>query len=156
MGIRFFGKAQEPTLDDIHEQQARRPSATEAIAADRRRKSVSDKRVTGASQITVRQSIIPVSLVTILFFLCTQPHDEHVLNCKTDHIQGALPTACSTSSTHASRPPSTSPKANPPASKAPISAPTSSVHSPTLAGLCASSATDILSCLVLASTALAH
>lgn len=36
---------------------------------DRRRKSVSDKVITGASQITTRQSIIPVTLVTILFFL---------------------------------------------------------------------------------------
>ena len=35
----------------------------------KRRKSVSDKFVTGASQITTRQSIVPVTLVTILFFL---------------------------------------------------------------------------------------
>ncbi|KAI9664625.1 MAG: hypothetical protein M1821_006071 [Bathelium mastoideum] len=69
MGIKLFGKAQEPTLNEIHEQQERRPSAAEAIAADRQRKSVSDRKVTGASQITVRQSIVPVSLVTILFFL---------------------------------------------------------------------------------------
>lgn len=59
----------EPTLDDVHAQQARRPSAAEAIADDRRKKSVSDKVVTGASQITTRQSIVPVTLVTVLFFL---------------------------------------------------------------------------------------
>ncbi|OJD32341.1 glucose galactose transporter [Diplodia corticola] len=59
----------EPTLDDVHAQQARRPSAAEAIAEDRRRKSVSDKAITGASQITTRQSIVPVTLVTVLFFL---------------------------------------------------------------------------------------
>lgn len=63
----MFGKKTEPTLEDIHTQ--RRPSAVEALDNQRRRKSVSDKAVTGASQITTRQSIIPVSLVTILFFL---------------------------------------------------------------------------------------
>jgi len=68
--MRFnFGSSQEPTMDEIHAQQNRRPSADEAIAMDRRRKSVSDKLITGASQITTRQSIIPVALVTILFFL---------------------------------------------------------------------------------------
>jgi FHS family L-fucose permease-like MFS transporter len=56
-------------MDEVHVQQKRRPSADEAIAMDRRRKSVSDKLITGASQITTRQSIIPVALVTILFFL---------------------------------------------------------------------------------------
>jgi len=56
-------------MDEVRIQQKRRPSADEAIAMDRRRKSVSDKLITGASQITMRQSIIPVALVTILFFL---------------------------------------------------------------------------------------
>src|SRR5579871_4383829 len=64
-----IGGSQEPTMDEVHIQQKRRPSADEAIAMDRRRKSVSDKLITGASQITTRQSIIPVALVTILFFL---------------------------------------------------------------------------------------
>jgi MFS transporter, FHS family, L-fucose permease len=64
-----LGGGQEPSIDEIHAQQARRPSADEAIAMDRKRKSVSDKLVTGASQITMRQSIVPVTLVTILFFL---------------------------------------------------------------------------------------
>lgn len=71
MGVKFFGLGgdQEPTLAEVHEQQSRRPSATEAIAEDRRRKSIDNRAVTGASQITTRQSIIPVALVTTLFFL---------------------------------------------------------------------------------------
>jgi len=71
MGLtgKLFGAQQEPTLDEVHQQQGRRPSAAEAIAVDTRRKSVSNRQVTGASQITARQSIIPVSLVTTLFFL---------------------------------------------------------------------------------------
>lgn len=67
MGL--FKGGEEPSLDDIHAQQQRRPSASEALAIDRRRKSVSDRAVTGASQITARQSIVPVTLVTVLFFL---------------------------------------------------------------------------------------
>jgi MFS transporter, FHS family, L-fucose permease len=66
-----FGLAgeQEPSIHEVHEQQTRRPSAVEALGFGKRRKSVSDKLVTGASQITTRQSIVPVTLVTILFFL---------------------------------------------------------------------------------------
>lgn len=44
-------------------------SAAEAIAADRRRSKIDDHAVTGAGEITLKQSILPVSLVTILFFL---------------------------------------------------------------------------------------
>lgn len=55
-------------MEQVHEQQARRPSAVEVIAEDRRRKSVDNRIVTGASQLTARQSIIPVTLVTTLFF----------------------------------------------------------------------------------------
>lgn len=71
MGLKLFGLGGglEPTIDEVHAQQGRRPSAAEAIAEDRRRKSVSNREVTGASQITTRQSIVPVTLVTILFFL---------------------------------------------------------------------------------------
>ncbi|MCJ1308285.1 hypothetical protein MMC25_001938 [Agyrium rufum] len=47
----------------------RQPSTAEAIAHQRTKKGVSDHVATGASELTVRQSIIPVSLVTILFFL---------------------------------------------------------------------------------------
>ncbi|KAF2454119.1 L-fucose permease Glucose/galactose transporter-like protein [Lineolata rhizophorae] len=68
MGFKLFGW-QEPNLDEIHAQQGRRPSAVDAMDMKVRRKSVSDKQVTGASQLTTRQSIVPVTLVTILFFL---------------------------------------------------------------------------------------
>jgi FHS family L-fucose permease-like MFS transporter len=46
----------------------RRPSAADAIS-NQHRKSVANKGLTGASALTVRQSILPVCLVTILFFL---------------------------------------------------------------------------------------
>ena len=68
MGFKLFS-GQEPSIEDVHAQQGRGPSAVEAMAVDRRRKSVSDKLVTGASQLTTRQSIVPVTLVTVLFFL---------------------------------------------------------------------------------------
>ncbi|KAF2834584.1 glucose/galactose transporter [Patellaria atrata CBS 101060] len=68
MGLNLFRK-EEPMLEEIHAQQDRRPSAAEAVAIDGRRKSISDKVVTGASQLTTRQSIIPVTLITLLFFL---------------------------------------------------------------------------------------
>jgi MFS transporter, FHS family, L-fucose permease len=64
-----LGGEQEPGLEEIHAQQDRRPSAVEAVELQTRRKSVSDKKITGASQLTVKQSIIPVTLVTVLFFL---------------------------------------------------------------------------------------
>ncbi|MCJ1370228.1 hypothetical protein MMC20_001440 [Loxospora ochrophaea] len=63
----MFGKKTEPSLEEIRAQ--RRPSASDALGSQKQRKSISDKKVTGASQITTRQSIVPVSLVTILFFL---------------------------------------------------------------------------------------
>ncbi|KAJ9609373.1 hypothetical protein H2200_005700 [Cladophialophora chaetospira] len=46
----------------------RTPSNAEAMA-NQRRKSVANKGLTGASALTVRQSIYPITLVTILFFL---------------------------------------------------------------------------------------
>ena len=65
----IVGKETEPTLDEVYEQMPRRPSRAEVDAAAHRRKSVSNRAITGASQITLRQSIIPICLVTILFFL---------------------------------------------------------------------------------------
>lgn len=47
----------------------RRPSTAQAMANTTRRQSVDDHAVTGAGEITTRQSIIPVSLVTVLFFM---------------------------------------------------------------------------------------
>jgi FHS family L-fucose permease-like MFS transporter len=44
-------------------------AAAQVIANDRKRKAIDDHAVTGAGEITVRQSIVPVSLVTVLFFM---------------------------------------------------------------------------------------
>ncbi|KAI3402088.1 hypothetical protein diail_17 [Diaporthe ilicicola] len=60
----MFGKREEPTSQEIFEQ--RRPSNAEV---NTHRKSVSNRGLTGASALTVRQSIFPITLVTILFFL---------------------------------------------------------------------------------------
>lgn len=66
--VKLFGMngSQEPTLEQVHEQQGRRPSTVEVVAEQARRKSVDNRVVTGASQITTRQSIVPVMLVTTL------------------------------------------------------------------------------------------
>ena len=58
----------EPTRDEVHAQQERRPSAVDAMRTKHALK-VDNREVTGASQITTRQSLLPVALVTILFFL---------------------------------------------------------------------------------------
>ncbi|KAJ9653289.1 hypothetical protein H2198_007533 [Neophaeococcomyces mojaviensis] len=50
--------------DDIHTQQTDVEAST-----NERRRSIANKGLTGASALTVRQSIWPVSLVTLLFFL---------------------------------------------------------------------------------------
>ncbi|KAH6659348.1 glucose/galactose transporter [Truncatella angustata] len=60
----MFGKSEEPTATEVNNQ--RRPSVTEATGDHR---NVSNKGLTGASALTVRQSIYPITLVTILFFL---------------------------------------------------------------------------------------
>ncbi|KAF3767628.1 MFS general substrate transporter [Cryphonectria parasitica EP155] len=60
----MFGKNQEPTPQEIHEQ--RQPSNVEV---NTHKKNVSNRGLTGASALTVRQSILPITLVTILFFL---------------------------------------------------------------------------------------
>lgn len=62
----MFGKKEEPELDAVMQQ--RRPSNAEAMS-HQHRQSVSNKGLTGASALTVRQSIFPITLVTILFFL---------------------------------------------------------------------------------------
>jgi FHS family L-fucose permease-like MFS transporter len=59
----------EPTLEEVQEQMARRPSTADVKAMAARRKSLNNRQVTGASQITLKQSIVPIVLVTILFFL---------------------------------------------------------------------------------------
>ncbi|KAI4107307.1 MAG: hypothetical protein LQ339_002705 [Xanthoria mediterranea] len=61
-----FGKKEEPELAEVLDQ--RRPSNVEAMN-QQHRKSVSNRGLTGASALTVKQSIFPITLVTILFFL---------------------------------------------------------------------------------------
>ena len=62
----MFGRKEEPALAEVLTQ--RRPSNVEAMNQVHR-KSVSNKGLTGASALTVRQSIFPIILVTTLFFL---------------------------------------------------------------------------------------
>lgn len=62
----MFGRKEEPEISEVLQQ--RRPSAVEALS-HQHRKSVSNRGLTGASALTVRQSIFPISLVTLLFFL---------------------------------------------------------------------------------------
>src|SRR4051812_41069837 len=60
----MFGKDTEPKTKDVLEQ--RRPSNAEAMA---HQGNVSNAGLTGAAALTVKQSIYPITLVTILFFL---------------------------------------------------------------------------------------
>lgn len=60
----MFGKREEPTASEVHEQ--RKPSNAEVST---RNKTVSNSGLTGASALTLKQSILPITLVTILFFL---------------------------------------------------------------------------------------
>lgn len=62
----MFGKSEEPEAWEVQGQ--RQPTSAEAMA-QQHRKSVSNKGLTGASSLTVRQSIWPITLVTVLFFL---------------------------------------------------------------------------------------
>ena len=64
MGIKFNLRGSGPAVDHIQSESTRQLSAS-----DDRRKSVKDQVVTGAGEITTRQSIIPVALVTVLFFM---------------------------------------------------------------------------------------
>ncbi|KAJ4325476.1 hypothetical protein N0V94_000619 [Neodidymelliopsis sp. IMI 364377] len=66
MGRFNFDKSDSSSTDSKAE---RRPSAVEAMNNSTNKKTVDDHAVTGAGEITTRQSIIPVSLVTILFFM---------------------------------------------------------------------------------------
>lgn len=57
----------EPTRDEVLTQ--RQPSTAEAMENAGRRSTVANKGLTGASALTVRQSIWPCTLVTVLFFM---------------------------------------------------------------------------------------
>jgi MFS transporter, FHS family, L-fucose permease len=61
-----MGFIEEPEIADVLQQ--RRPSNVEAME-QMHRKSISNKGLTGASALTVKQSIVPITLVTVLFFL---------------------------------------------------------------------------------------
>ena len=65
----IVGIETEPTQADVYEQMAHRPSIVDVKSEAGRRKSISNRKLTGASQITTRQSIVPIVLVTILFFM---------------------------------------------------------------------------------------
>ncbi|KIX02202.1 uncharacterized protein Z518_08141 [Rhinocladiella mackenziei CBS 650.93] len=54
---------------DNNEAITERQSSNAETMANQKRKSVSNKGLTGASALTVRQSIFPITLVTVLFFL---------------------------------------------------------------------------------------
>src|SRR5271154_893612 len=62
----FWSDKEEPQIEEVMDQ--RRPSNVEAME-NMHRKSASNKGLTGASALTVKQSIVPCILVTILFFL---------------------------------------------------------------------------------------
>ncbi|KAF2110186.1 major facilitator superfamily domain-containing protein [Lophiotrema nucula] len=69
MGFKLFTRRKTPRTQSV-DSTGRRLSAADAIAAGRRRGSVADDHVvTGAGEITTRQSIVPVALVTVLFFM---------------------------------------------------------------------------------------
>lgn len=65
----MVGMDADPTDEEVKEQMDHRPSMVEVKELSKERKGVSNKKVTGASQITLKQSIFPICLVTILFFL---------------------------------------------------------------------------------------
>jgi len=64
-----FAAGSEHNVGSTRYQMSRRSSVADVLNESIRRKSTNNKKTTGASQITVRQSIIPVALVTVLFFL---------------------------------------------------------------------------------------
>ena len=63
-----FTNKNVPEVDEVFKQ--RRLSNVEAMAPEaQRRKTVTNTGLTGASALTVKQSIVPVLLVTSLFFV---------------------------------------------------------------------------------------
>jgi FHS family L-fucose permease-like MFS transporter len=72
---------------ETHEE-AQQQSSVAAVANARKRKPVDDHAVTGAGEITVRQSILPVCLVTILFFMWGFAYG--LLDVLNAHSQSAL------------------------------------------------------------------
>ncbi|KKY24092.1 putative glucose galactose transporter [Phaeomoniella chlamydospora] len=64
----MFGKNEEPSMAEIHDQQDRRPSAIQ-VRRQHGKETADNKGLTGASALTLKQSMIPLTLVTTLFFL---------------------------------------------------------------------------------------
>lgn len=60
----MLGKRSEPTPEEVHDQ----PQPCN-LDVETHRQTVSNRGLTGASALTVRQSIFPITLVTVLFFL---------------------------------------------------------------------------------------
>jgi len=84
----IVGKETEPTQEEVYEQMPNRPSMAELRSEAGRRKSVSNRQLTGASQITLKQSIIPIVLVTVLFFLWGTAYG--LLDVLNSHFQTTL------------------------------------------------------------------
>lgn len=64
------GVNDDPTAEVLKQQMAHRPSVFDVkTKAKEERRGVSNTKLTGASQLTLKQSLLPCALVTILFFL---------------------------------------------------------------------------------------
>lgn len=59
----------EPTQEDVWAQESARPTNDDAFAQRTAAKTATNTKLTGASALTIRQSILPCCLVTVLFFL---------------------------------------------------------------------------------------
>ncbi|PMD63167.1 putative L-fucose-proton symporter [Hyaloscypha bicolor E] len=69
-------------------EEASTATANQDIVNNRKRKPIDDHEVTGAGQITTRQSILPVALVTILFFMWGFAYG--LLDVLNSHFQSVL------------------------------------------------------------------
>lgn len=84
----------EPQLADVMNASARRPSNYEAIKAGGK-KTQNNTALTGASALTLRQSIVPLVLVTTLFFV-SRPVGGALVNLPTYDRCGVSPMVFST------------------------------------------------------------
>ena len=75
-------------MEETRVQSGSTASAVQAVANDRKRQPIDDHAVTGAGEITVKQSIVPVSLVTVLFFMWGFAYG--LLDVLNAHFQSAL------------------------------------------------------------------
>ena len=75
-------------MEESTERKASTATANQDIVNNRKRKPIDDHEVTGAGQITTRQSILPVALVTILFFMWGFAYG--LLDVLNSHFQSVL------------------------------------------------------------------